>query len=98
MSDWIEPVLWGIAGGLLGQSLKVIRHAELPKEGRPALLSDPIFWGVWLLLGLLGGFFALAYVRSGVKLPPILAINIGASAPLLAEKLVSTVPALGKTG
>jgi hypothetical protein len=94
----IEPVLWGLAGGLLGQSLKVIRHADLPKDARPALLADPMFWSVWLLLGLLGGFFALAYVRSGIGLPPILAINVGASAPLLAEKLVSTLPADGKTG
>jgi hypothetical protein len=94
----LEPLLWGFIGGLLGQLLKLIHHANLPKEDRPALMSDPMFWFAWLLLGALGAIVTVAYERSGVKLPPIVAINVGASAPLIAEKLLSSVPAVGKTG
>ena len=98
MKDLTEPLIWGFVGGLLGQLLKLIRHANLPKEDRPALVSDPMFWFAGFLLGLLGAIVTAAYERSGVKLPPIVAINVGASAPLIAEKLLSSVPAIGKTG
>jgi hypothetical protein len=98
MNDGLEPVIWGFVGGLLGHSLRLIRHSEVPRELRPELAGDPMFWCSWFVLGAIGGVFALAYTRSGMKLPPILAINIGASAPLLAEKLISTLPAIGKAG
>ena len=94
----MESLLWGCVGGLLSQLLRLIRHSNLPKESRPLLVSDPWFWIGWLLLGIVGGILSLAYERSGVHLPPIVAINIGASAPLIVEKLLSSVPAIGKTG
>ncbi len=96
MNEAVETVLWGFAGGLLAKLLQVVRHANLPKEARPILMSDPMFWVSWASLGLLGGLVTLAYERSGVRLPPIVAINIGASAPLIADKLISTVPSLGR--
>jgi hypothetical protein len=82
----VEPVVWGCIGGLLGNLLLLLHHASLKKEDRPALLSDPWFW-----------ILTLAYLRTGVYLPPV-AINIGASAPLIVEKLLSSAPAIGKAG
>ena len=39
-----------------------------------------------------GGLLALAYARSDFTLKPILAINIGASAPLLIQTFISQTP------
>jgi len=39
-----------------------------------------------------GGLLVVAYLRSGVEIKPILAINIGASAPLLIQSFVAQTP------
>ena len=92
-----EPLLWGGVGGVLGNLLVLLRHAKLPKVERPDLLSDPWFWSGWVIEALFGVILSLAYLRTGVHLPPLVAINIGASAPLIIEKLLSTLPAIGRT-
>jgi hypothetical protein len=93
----VEPVVWGCIGGLLGNLLLLLHHASLKKEDRPALLSDPWFWIGWIIEATFGVILTLAYLRTGVYLPPV-AINIGASAPLIVEKLLSSAPAIGKAG
>jgi len=92
-----EPLIWGFIGGLLGHMLKLVHHANLPKKDRPVLLGDHMFWVGGFVSGLLGTIMTMAYVRSGINLPAFAALNIGASAPLIAGKLLSSVPAVGKT-
>ena len=41
---------------------------------------------------LLGGGLAVLYVQSGIELRPFLAFNVGASAPLIIERLGAAAP------
>ena len=41
---------------------------------------------------LFGGILALAYLRSGMQLNALLAINVGASAPLALRQAISNAP------
>jgi len=41
-----------------------------------------------------GGVLVSAYLGSGVAMTPLLAVNIGASAPLILQSLVSQAPAI----
>lgn len=82
-------MLWGVAGGLLGNLLRLVRIANTPQEDRPALLSDPWYWVQFIILALLGGFFSLLYEKSGTHLTPVLAVNVGAAAPVIAQQFLS---------
>jgi hypothetical protein len=82
-------VLWGIGGGLLGNLLRLVRVANTPREGRPILFSDPWYWIQFVVLASLGGFFALLYEKSGTHLTPVLAVNVGAAAPVIAQQFLS---------
>jgi hypothetical protein len=89
--DW-AAVFFAAAGGFLINVLRWIEHERIPKLQRPPTFSDPVYWLQFVSLPLLGGFFALAYSASGVKLSPILAVNIGASAPLILRTMAASAP------
>lgn len=80
------------AFGGVGAEIAVIfalRH-KLPGEA-PHFLRSPLYYVIALAMAAVGGVVALAYAGSGTTLNPILAIQIGASAPLLLRKLSETV-------
>lgn len=88
----IETFLWGLFGGF-GAEVGVVfalRH-RLPTE-YPYWLKSPVYYLVSIVMVLLGGGIAVAYARSGSTLNAILAIQIGASAPLILRKLTETLP------
>jgi hypothetical protein len=45
-------------------------------------------------MALAGGVLVFIYAKSGTSLTPILALNVGASAPLLLAKLAQQAPAI----
>ena len=96
-SGTVEPLVWGAIGGLLGHLLILLNHAKLSKEDRTLAVVDSWFWIGWFIEALLAVIVTLLYLRSGISLPPLLAINVGASAPLIVQRLISSVPAIGKT-
>jgi len=83
---------WGVTGGFLAElcGLWKLRH-ELG-EKLPPYLRSWFYWVMTLFMILSGGIMALIYVSSGVKLSPIVAVNIGASAPLLIGSLTASPP------
>ena len=86
-----ETFLWGLFGGFGAEMavLFAIRH-QLPADA-PHYLKSKLYYLVALVMCLVGGIIALAYSQSGTSLNAILAIQIGASAPLLLRKLSETV-------
>ena len=85
-------VLWGVFGGLLGNVLRLLRIANMPPKKRPLVFKDPWWYFQFIVLAILGGFFVYLYLASNLHLNPILAVNIGASAPLIAQNFVASVP------
>ena len=89
---WFEFGL-GLAGGFAVETMKWFRIREQLHEGLPEYATSWPYWAATGVMIGLGGVLALAYQASeDVQLSPILAINIGVSAPLLLSTLAQQVP------
>jgi hypothetical protein len=78
----------GIVGGLLAEALKWYQLRESIKP--PDYLKSALYWIVTLLMALSGG--GLAVINNGGSTSPILALNIGISAPLILKGLAALTP------
>jgi hypothetical protein len=80
--------LFGVIGGALAEALKWWQLREA--QPAPAYLKSTFYWVITLIMALVGGVLAVAYNVEASK--PLLAINIGVSAPLILKGLASVVP------
>ena len=87
----------GAFGGLAMRLLDLAELYKLPPERRPDV-RDPLYWIQFFVFPLVGGVTTFAYAQSGTELNAILAVNIGASAPLILRSLRNVAPALGPHG
>ncbi len=80
------------AGGSLAITLLNLAEAlNLPKERRPDFRD----WGYWaqgIIYILLGAFVAYVYQASDYEIKPVLALQVGASAPLILRAAASAIP------
>jgi hypothetical protein len=91
MSGW-EGFGWGILGGALGE---LLGWFKLRHESRlPDYLKSPFYWFVTIFMLLSGGVLVVAYLHSKIDIQPILALNVGASAPLLIQTFVAQTPTI----
>lgn len=80
----------GLVGGFAAEALKWYRIREELHDGVPDYAKSWLYWLVTLLMIFLGGVLVFVYQRvDGVELNLLLALNIGASAPLLLGALTS---------
>ena len=61
-------------------------------DGSGSTVSTLAGNGLALAMVVAGGGLVVAYIESDIALKPILAINVGASAPLIIRTLVAKVP------
>jgi len=94
--DAFAAFLFGTLGGLLINVVKLAELSALPRIERPPTFSDPLWVFQFFALPLVGGVLAWIYEADGTALKPLLAMNIGVSAPLILRTLANTVPV--KTG
>ena len=88
----VETFVWGLFGGI-GAEVSVIfalRHRAAKEY--PYWLKTYTYYLVAAVMSIVGGVIAVAYAQSGTTLNAILAIQIGASAPLIFRKLSETIP------
>ena len=86
-------ILCGIGGGIAVEALKWFRIREQLHNNLPQYAKKWPYWMVTVVMIGIGGLLAFAYQHSSdVELNPILAVNIGASAPLIVSALVSQAP------
>jgi hypothetical protein len=88
----IPPAAWFAFFGALG--LKLLEFTELakvPAANRPDL-RDVVYWVPYFIMPVLGGGLAYAYVASSVEMKPMLAINVGVSAPLILRAMAALNP------
>lgn len=91
MTD-IVLLFYALSGGI---AINVLRLGELngkPKSERDILLKDPLYWIQFFFIPFMGGVLASAYINSGINMNPILAIQIGASAPLILKTFAHVIP------
>jgi len=87
-----ETFLWGTFGAFAAEALVwfSLRHL-VPKE-YPYWIRSPLYYVISFVMVAIGGVVALAYARSGTPLNAILAMQIGASAPLIIRRARDVVP------
>jgi hypothetical protein len=86
-----ENIGWALLGGLVAELLGLFEiRRTLPGEW-PHWLRSKGYWCITAGMVLAGAVVVLAYERSGMKLSALVAMNVGASAPLALRQLTSVV-------
>lgn len=91
----LEGFGYGLLGGALAEVGVLFKLRQVAPKQRPEWIKSWFYWLITILMCLAGGVLVVAYLKSGVTIIPILAINIGASAPLILGSLGRQVPRLG---
>ena len=84
----------GVLGGLLAELFSISKLRYRARHELPLWITSPWYWIITALLIVSGGVLVGVYLGSGVAMTPLLAVNIGASAPLILQSLVSQAPAI----
>jgi hypothetical protein len=84
-------LLLAFVGGFAINILHLMEYSRRPKTERPDF-KDWLFWLPYPTWPLLGAILAFAYQQSGVQLSPILALNVGLSAPLIFRAMIEANP------
>lgn len=80
---------FGLLGGVFAELLGHFRMRTSAPGELPSYLQHWYYWLVTFGMIVAGGVLAFAYVKSGMLLPPLIAINVGASAPLIIGNLTA---------
>jgi len=89
----------GLVGGFMLNLVRFAELANIPKIERPPTFSDWVWVVQFLGMPVAGGILAYAYNADGINLKPILALNIGLSAPVILKAMAAVVPRkLGSVG
>ena len=91
MGLW-EGFLFGVFGGLLAELLGLFRLRHETKESFPEWLRSPFYWAITSFMILAGGALVVVYLKSNFTLSALIAVNLGASAPLILGTMVAQVP------
>ncbi len=86
-----EPVGFAAFGALAMQLLTLMEIKNIPKTQRPDL-KDFFYWFPFIVSPILGGFLAFAYSYPNDPLKPLVAVNIGVSAPLILRSMANINP------
>ena len=94
----LHAFLYGLGGGLVPELVALYRMRQQPQL--PQWFKSWIYWLPTIAMIAAGGGLAAAYAASGSQLGPILAINVGASAPLILSTITASAPDItpGKIG
>jgi hypothetical protein len=90
----LEGFLYRIAGGFAAEFLGLWKLRHQATHEIPAWFKRPFYWMLTIVMIVIGGGLVALYVTSDVSLTPILAVNIGASAPLTIGTFVGQTPSL----
>jgi hypothetical protein len=84
-------VLFAAFGALGMQLLSLMEIKNIPKAERPDF-KDFFYWLPFLLAPLVGGGLALVYIYPADVLKPLVALNVGVSAPLILRSMANINP------
>ena len=90
--DTLAAAGFGVLGGALAELLKWWRIRHVLHNGMPKWARSWGYWIVTALMALTGGLLAFLYASSDVEMTPILAVNLGITAPLFLQSLAQAAP------
>ena len=85
-------VWFGLADGACAEILALWKMRPVAPAELPGYLSSGFYWVMTLAMVAVGGIVAFVYIKSGIALSPLLAVNVGASAPLIIGSLTAAPP------
>lgn len=84
-------VLFAFFGAFSMQMLSLMEIKNIPKTARPDF-SDFFYWLPFIIAPVVGAGLALAYIYPADVLKPLVAINVGVSAPLILRSMANVNP------
>jgi hypothetical protein len=90
----LHGFLFGCLGGCLAELLGWWKLRQQDPRDFPPWVKSPLYWILTFLMICAGGLLVVVYIASDIPIKPILAVNVGASAPLILESLVRQTPHL----
>ncbi len=81
--------LFGVLGGLLAELVGLFELRRQSPDDLPDWFKSWFYWFLTILMICAGGVLVIVYLESDIPLKPILAVNVGASAPLLIRAFIS---------
>jgi len=94
--ELIHTFLYGIVGGLFAELLGLFKLRRQATSDFPQWIKSIFYWIVTLCMIFAGGVLCIIYTKAGIELNPLIALNIGASAPLIIGSIVSHAPQVGR--
>ncbi len=88
----LEGFVYGVFGGFLAELLGLFKLRHQTPGSFPDWIRSRFYWTVTVLMILAGGGLVVVYLKSAFALKPLIALNIGASAPLIIGSIVSQTP------
>jgi hypothetical protein len=82
----IPNYIIGFVGGFAAEGLGIWKITRTHTK-MPAIIKRPLYWIMSLFMCLMGMLLVFLYTTSGVTMIPILAFNIGVSAPFILGNL-----------
>lgn len=92
MESLLSFFLLGVAGGFVVEFLGLFKLRKEDPEQWPKYLKRPIYWAISIGMMIVGGGLVILYMESDATVTPVLALNIGASAPLILQVLTAQAP------
>jgi hypothetical protein len=87
LNSTLQVFLVGFIGGLL---IEVVHWYAIRKDGRlPDYAGNLQYWAASLVMALVGGGLSVLYF--GARAEGIVALHVGLSAPLILQKLTTTM-------
>jgi hypothetical protein len=87
----LEPIGWGIVGGILGELVNIFELRQKAPRDWPEWMRLRSYWYITAAMIIAGAVLVFLHERSGASFQNNgwLAVNIGASAPLLLRQLTA---------
>ena len=83
----------GLVGGCLPEAIAMYKLRAIDVKNWPSHYRLASFWVIQVLAIAVGGLLVVAYVEwSAAKLTWLIALNLGASAPISIEAIISAAP------
>jgi hypothetical protein len=87
-----ETLVYATVGGVIPEVVFFYNLRQQSPQLWPTWLRTFSYWAITLVMIGVGTGLAKVYLDSGVKFSPLLAIQVGATAPVALRKLIGSAP------
>lgn len=91
----LEVFIWGLLGAAGAELAVVFQLRHQLRAGHHYWLRSPVYWLIVTAMVGFAGVMVVAHAKSGTALNPLIAIQLGASTPLVLRKFREALPDSG---